>query len=115
MITLVSAPTTGTTYLERVAANTVSAKVGETGLEPATPGPPDQYSNHLSYSPKSGHGMPGYAWVTVAPRQPAGWPGAQTPTGAGSKPRSSSPAPRVIRSFSADATLLPLNRIEWTS
>jgi hypothetical protein len=25
--------------------------VGETGLEPATPGPPDQYSNHLSYSP----------------------------------------------------------------
>jgi hypothetical protein len=29
-------------------------KLGETGLEPATPGPPDQYSNHLSYSPAAG-------------------------------------------------------------
>src|SRR3984893_18275249 len=27
-------------------------RIGETGLEPATPGPPDQYSNHLSYSPR---------------------------------------------------------------
>ena len=37
---------------QSLAANSTCASVGETGLEPATPGPPDQYSNHLSYSPR---------------------------------------------------------------
>ena len=37
---------------QSLCANSHCASVGETGLEPATPGPPDQYSNHLSYSPR---------------------------------------------------------------
>src|ERR1035437_9419881 len=46
-------------------------KVGETGLEPATSGPPDQYSNQLSYSPRADIAAgttPGFAASTVACR-----------------------------------------------
>jgi len=32
--------------------------VGETGLEPATPSPPDWCANHLRYSPTSGASIP---------------------------------------------------------
>ncbi len=32
--------------------------VGETGLEPATPSPPDWCANHLRYSPTSGVSIP---------------------------------------------------------